>query len=165
MQSGFSTAGGVCCRIPLMKSSLDKDKLLYAASRKEWRAWLRKHYRSAREIWLVYFKKHTGKPRIPYNEAVEEALCFGWIDSTVRSIDEDRFAQRFSVRNPRSSYSQANKERLRNLIRQGKVAKDVLAALGDMGEEEPFQVPQDILELIKANRQAWKKWPGQIPSG
>ena len=70
------------------------------------------------------------QPRISYNEAVEEALCFGWIDSTVKSIDDDRFAQRFSVRNPKRPYSQANKERLRALAKQGKIAKDVLATLG-----------------------------------
>jgi len=107
----------------------------------------------------VYYKKHTGKPRINYNEAVEEALCFGWIDSTVKSIDEDRFAQRFSLRNPKSPYSQANKERLRELIRQRQVAKDVLATIGDVIEEE-FEIPPDILKAIKANKEAWKNLQG-----
>ena len=98
----------------MMKHSVDMKDTLYVTTRKEWRDWLKKHYRSEKEIWLVYYKKHTGKPRINYNEAVEEALCFGWIDSTVKSIDEGRFAQRFSWRNPKRPYSQANKERLRN---------------------------------------------------
>jgi len=80
----------------------------------------------------VYYKKHTGEPRIPYNDAVEEALCFGWIDSTVKSVDEDRYAQRFSLRNPKSPYSQANKERLRWLVKQGKVVDGVLATLGSL---------------------------------
>jgi uncharacterized protein YdeI (YjbR/CyaY-like superfamily) len=111
---------------------------------------LKKHYKSEKEIWLVYYKKHTGKPRIPYNEAVEEALCFGWIDSIVKSIDDDRFAQRFSVRNPKRPYSQANKERFRALVKQGKVAKDVLATLGDLDlTEKEFEIPRDILKAMR----------------
>jgi uncharacterized protein YdeI (YjbR/CyaY-like superfamily) len=124
---------------------------------------LKKHAKSEREVWLVYYKKHTGKPRIPYNDAVEEALCFGWIDSTVKRIDDDRFAQRFSVRNPKSPYSQANRERLRELIKQGKVAKDVLATCADLAEEE-FEIPPDILKAIQASKQAWKNWQGFRPS-
>ena len=146
-----------------MKLSFDMKNALYATHRKEWRDWLKKHSKSEREVWLVYYKKHTGKPRIPYNEAVEEALCFGWIDSTVKSIDDDRFAQRFSVRNPKSPYSQANRERLRELVKQGKVAKDVLATLGDITEEE-FEIPPDILRAIKASKAAWKNWQEFSPS-
>jgi uncharacterized protein YdeI (YjbR/CyaY-like superfamily) len=123
-------------------------------NRKEWRDWLKKHYKSEKEVWLVYSKKHTGKPRIPYNDAVEEALCFGWIDSTVKRIDEDRFAQRFSLRNPKAPYSQANKERLKELVKQGKVVEEVVATLGNLVEER-FEMPPDILEAIKANENAW----------
>ena len=146
-----------------MKLSFDMKNALYATHRKEWRDWLKKHSKTEREVWLVYYKKHTGKPRIPYNDAVEEALCFGWIDSTVKSIDDDRFAQRFSVRNPKSAYSQANRERLKELVKQGKVAKDVLATLGDLAEEE-YEIPPDILKAIRANKQAWKNWQEFSPS-
>ncbi len=145
-----------------MKTSFDIKNTLVVTNRKEWRNWLKKH-KSEKEIWLVYYKKHTGKPRISYNEAVEEALCFGWIDSTVKTIDEDRFAQRFSPRNPKSPYSQANKERLKELIRQGKVAKEVLATLGDIAEEE-FKIPPDILKAIQASQEAWKNLQGFSPS-
>jgi uncharacterized protein YdeI (YjbR/CyaY-like superfamily) len=134
------------------------------ATRKEWRAWLRKHYRSEKEIWLVYYKKHTGKPRIAYNDAVEEALCFGWIDSIVRTIDRDRFAQKFSVRNPRSSYSQANVERLRALVRRGRVMKDVLAAPGPIGQNKKFVVPPDIVRALKAKPKAWANFRRFSPS-
>jgi uncharacterized protein YdeI (YjbR/CyaY-like superfamily) len=147
-----------------MSPPIDQSKLLHVVNRREWRAWLKRHYRSEKEIWLVYFKKHTGKPRITYNDAVEEALCFGWIDSTVKSIDQDSYAQRFSVRNPKSSYSQANKERLRSLIKQGKVMKEVLASLGDLAEHEPFEVPPDILRALKANQDAWRHFQGFSPS-
>lgn len=136
---------------------LRKTKTLYAASRGAWRAWLKKHYRSEKDVWLIYYKKRSGKPRIPYNDAVEEALCFGWIDSTTRRVDGDRYAQRFSPRNPKSPYSQANLERLKALVKRGKVAKDVLAGLGNL-RAEAFRVPQDILKAIKANPMAWKNF-------
>ena len=129
-------------------------KTLYVSNRVEWRRWLKKNYKTEKEVWLVYYKKTTRKPRIEYNDAVEEALCFGWIDSTVRKLDEERFAQRFSRRNPKSGYSQANKERLRKLVADGKVMKDVLATLGDISDEE-FKIPADILKAIKANQTAW----------
>ncbi|MCL4528793.1 MAG: hypothetical protein M1282_05215, partial [Chloroflexi bacterium] len=98
---------------------------LYTSTRAEWRKWLKKNYKTEKEIWLVYYKKSSGKPRIEYNAAVEEALCFGWIDSNVKKIDEESHAQRFSPRKPKSSYSQANKERLRKLVTEGKVMRYV----------------------------------------
>src|SRR5215208_4978196 len=117
-------------------------KTLHVTDRKDWRKWLRKHYKTEKEIWLVYYKKATGKPRIEYNDAVEEALCFGWIDSIVKSLDKDRTAQRFSPRKPGSTYSPANKERLQKLIKQRKVIKEVRETLGDIAGET-FEVPQD----------------------
>lgn len=146
-----------------MKGNPDETKMLYVTNRKAWRDWLKKHYKSEKEIWLVYNKKRSGRARIPYNEAVEEALCFGWIDSTVKTIDAERFAQRFSVRNPKSVYSQANKERLKALVEQGKVAKEVLATLGDL-QEDKFEIPSEILKAIKANRSAWKNFQRFSPS-
>ena len=146
-----------------MKKELDESSLLYVTRREDWRDWLERHYKSEKEIWLVFYKKHTGQPRISYNEAVEEALCFGWIDSTARSIDEERYAQRFSVRRPKSTYSQANKERLRELVRQGKVVDEVLATLGDTLDEDAFEIPSDILDAIQANEAAWENFQGFSP--
>ena len=68
---------------------MEITQTLYVTNPKEWRAWLEKHYKTENEIWLVYYKKHTGKPRIEYNDAVEQALCFGWIDSTAKSLGEE----------------------------------------------------------------------------
>jgi uncharacterized protein YdeI (YjbR/CyaY-like superfamily) len=130
-------------------------KTIYLADRKKWRAWLRQHYKTEKEIWLVYYKKGTGKARIEYNDAVEEALCFGWIDSTVRTIDKERFAQRFSPRKAKSKYSPANKERLKYLLKEKKVIKEVRDMLGDLTQEK-FVIPKDILAEIKSNKQAWK---------
>jgi len=130
-------------------------KTIYISDRKKWRQWLRQHYKTQKEIWLVYYKKGSGKPRIEYNDAVEEALCFGWIDSTVRSIDDKRFAQRFSPRKPNSKYSPANQERLRSLLRKKKVIKEVRDTLGDLSAKR-FVVPKDILAEIKSHKEAWK---------
>jgi uncharacterized protein YdeI (YjbR/CyaY-like superfamily) len=133
------------------------EKLLYVAERNAWRAWLAEHYDKEKEVWLIYPKKASGKPRIPYNDAVEEALCFGWIDSRVKRIDENSYAQRFSPRNPKSKYSQANKERLRALVRRGMVLPEVQATLGKVLTEK-FTAPQDILKEIKANKKTWENF-------
>jgi uncharacterized protein YdeI (YjbR/CyaY-like superfamily) len=136
---------------------MDIGKTLYVTDRKAWREWLSKNYDKEPEIWLVYPKKHTGKPRILYNDSVEEALCFGWIDSTAKRIDEDFYAQRFSPRNPKSSYSQANKERLAKLVEEGKVIAPVLATLGNILNEE-FVMPPDIIKRIQSNKTAWENF-------
>jgi uncharacterized protein YdeI (YjbR/CyaY-like superfamily) len=133
------------------------SKTLYVTDRKAWREWLTEHYNSEKEVWLLYAKKATGKPRIPYNDAVEEALCFGWIDSTTKRIDETFYAQRFSPRNPRSGYSQANKERLAKLLQQGKVIESVRATLGDAFNTE-FVAAPDILKEIEANKTTWENY-------
>lgn len=138
-------------------------KTLYAADRGAWRAWLAKNHGSETEIWLIYYRKETGKPRISYNDAVEEALCYGWIDSTVKSLDGERFAQRFSVRKGTSTLSQMNKERVRRLIKQKKMTKaglDAIAHAYDPAKdnEEDFEIPPDILKSLKANKQAWENF-------
>jgi uncharacterized protein YdeI (YjbR/CyaY-like superfamily) len=130
---------------------------LYVSNREAWRQWLQENYQTATEIWLVYPRQHTRIPRIPYNDAVEEALCFGWIDSTTGTIDEDHYCQRFTPRRPRSAYSQTNKERLRRLIAQDKVLPAVLATLGNLLEEE-FVFPPDIEAALRANEQAWQNF-------
>jgi uncharacterized protein YdeI (YjbR/CyaY-like superfamily) len=132
-------------------------KTLYVTDRKDWREWLQKNFDKEKEVWLVFPKKASGKPRISYNNAVEEALCFGWIDSKVKALDEENSAQRFSPRNPKSCYSQANKERLRWLLKENllhpsmqETAKKVL--------EEKFVFPLDIIDALKADETAWKNY-------
>lgn len=133
---------------------------LYVVDRKSWRSWLSKHQKDKTEIWLIYYRKETGKPRIPYNDAVEEALCYGWIDSTVKKIDEERFAQRFSVRKKTSGLSQMNRERVHKLIAQKKMTKAGFAAIAHVFDPykdkiEDFDIPPEILNPLKANEQAW----------
>ena len=134
---------------------MEIGKTLYVRDKKAWRAWLLANHEKENAIWLIYPKKHSSRQRIPYNDAVEQALCFGWIDSTVKKLDSESFAQRFSRRNPKSSYSQTNKERLKEMAKQGLVLPHVLAKLGHIMEEE-FAMPQDILKAIKADKDAWK---------
>lgn len=136
---------------------MEITQTLHVTEPGEWRAWLEEHYKTESEIWLMYYKKHTGQPRIEYNDAVEQALCFGWIDSIVKKLDEERSAQRFSPRKSKSGYSQANIERLRVLVAQGKVIDEVLESLEDVLEQE-FVFPPDILEAIKEDKQAWENY-------
>lgn len=124
-------------------------------NRTAWRRWLNAHWRSEDEIWIVYHRAHTGVPRIAYNDAVEEALCFGWIDSIVRTIDDDAYAQRFTPRSATSSFSQTNRERLRRLLEQGTLMPEVEAAVADV-LAEPFVTPPDIEAALRADASMWK---------
>jgi uncharacterized protein YdeI (YjbR/CyaY-like superfamily) len=101
---------------------------LYVKTREEWHMWLEENYSTSDEVWLVYFKKPSGKPRIPYVDAVEEALCFGWIDGKIKRINEDYFIQRFTPRRPGSRWSKYNLERVRKLIKEGRIRPEGLKA-------------------------------------
>jgi len=117
---------------------------LHVTNRKDWRSWLRKNHESEKEIWLVYYKKHTGKPRVPYNDAVEEALCFGWIDSIVKTIDDEKYMQKFTPRKEKSNWSDSNKKRVVKLMDAGQMKNAGLKTI----------------ELAKANG----CWDKEIPS-
>jgi uncharacterized protein YdeI (YjbR/CyaY-like superfamily) len=133
---------------------MDITETLYVTTREEWRDWLTANFNTRPEIWLISYQKHTGRPGIPYNSAVEEALCFGWIDSIRKGIDKERTAQRFSPRKPGSSYSQTNKERLARLICAGKVIPSVMESIGDIRPED-YKIPDDILSALQSNEEAW----------
>jgi uncharacterized protein YdeI (YjbR/CyaY-like superfamily) len=142
---------------------MDKLKTLSVASRKDWRSWLGKNYHKATEIWLIYPKKSSGKRRIIYNDAVEEALCFGWIDSIVKSLNENSRAQRFSPRNPKSSFSQANKERLKWLLTKKLLHPSMLNTAKNVLKEK-FVFPPDIIKAIKRDKAAWENYQKSSPS-
>ncbi len=122
-----------------------------------WRQWLEANFQNKEEIWLIYPKKATGKPRIEYNTAVEEALCFGWIDSIVKALDDDHTMQRFSVRKPKSSFSQPNKERIKWLLANNLVHQSILPSVKHIPEEK-FNFPKDIIDEIKGDPKAWKHY-------
>src|SRR3989449_5738129 len=136
---------------------------LYVKHRRQWRAWLASHHRTAPEIWLIYYKKHSGRPRIPYSDAVEEALCYGWIDSITKPVDEDRWAQRFSPRLASSRLSDMNRERVRRLIAARRMTKAGLARIAHVFDHESdtkrkleWRGPPDLLPAIKQERATGK---------
>jgi uncharacterized protein YdeI (YjbR/CyaY-like superfamily) len=138
-------------------------KTLYAKDRKQWRAWLAKHHKTATDIWLIYYKKDSGKPRIPYNDAVDEALCYGWIDSLLKPIDSKRYAQRYSPRKPTSRLSDMNRERVRRLIAAGRMTKAGLASIAHVFDRRKdakptlkAAIPKDILARLKADAKTWR---------
>jgi uncharacterized protein YdeI (YjbR/CyaY-like superfamily) len=108
---------------------MEIGETLYVTTREQFRGWLEKNHSSRQEIWLIQYKKASGKPSLNYVEAVEEALCFGWIDGTQKSMDEERYALRFSPRRQKSNWTETNKERARKMIDEGKMTAAGFAAL------------------------------------
>ena len=123
-------------------------EIFYTADRNEWRKYLEEHFETADEVWFVFPLKASGEPALSYNDAVEEALCFGWIDSTNRRPDELHCIRRFTPRKKGSPYSRPNIERLIWLEEQGlihpKVRESVLPVI-----RAPFVWPEDILDALR----------------
>lgn len=114
----------------LLSSMTTKDyKRFHPKDRNEWRSWLEKNHKTSPGIWFTYYKKETGKPRVSYDDAVEEALCFGWIDSLPRKVDDNRSSLKFTPRKPKSVWSQLNKQRVEKLIEQKLMAEAGFASI------------------------------------
>jgi hypothetical protein len=123
----------------------------------EWRQWLEENGQRRREIWLLFPLKHTGKPGISYYEALEEALCFGWIDGMVARHDTGIIAHRFSPRSAKSSWSEVNKQHARLLIARGKMTPPGHAALPDL-DPAAYVPPADILEELRRDPAVWENF-------
>ena len=132
---------------------MDVGKTFYPHTRAEWRDWLAGNHAAEPEIWLVAYSKASGKPSLAYNDAVEEALCFGWIDSINKKLDLECRAQRYSPRRKGSPWSEMNKARARILIEKGLMTEAGLAAGIDF-LHEPYSVPPDILDAVKRDPEA-----------
>jgi uncharacterized protein YdeI (YjbR/CyaY-like superfamily) len=104
-----------------MESEYKGVTVVYPQTTTEWRLWLEKHHQSVKSVWVLMFKKATEMPSITYKEALDEALCFGWIDSVSNKRDEQSFYQFFSKRNPKSNWSRVNKNKIEYLEQQGKM--------------------------------------------
>lgn len=147
---------------------MEITQTLYVHKPKDWRVWLKKNHKTAGEIWLIYYNKASGKPRIAYNDAVDEAICFGWIDSTVKKLDVDRFCQRFTPRRPGSPCSEMNKARAHRMITEGRMTPAGLKALEGVlshgaritkrgiRHPESLKIPPDILKAIQKEKTTWK---------
>jgi uncharacterized protein YdeI (YjbR/CyaY-like superfamily) len=136
---------------------MDIGKTLYVTERADWRRWLAKNHDREPEIWLVLYTKASGKASLPYNDAVEEALCFGWIDSIVKKHGEESRAQRYSPRRPGSPISEMNKARIRRLYEAGKMTPAGMASVGNL-LDEAFEAPGDIIEALKADEETWRNY-------
>ena len=139
-----------------------------ASDRNEWRVWLSENHASEKEVWLAYFKKHTGKASVSYIDSVKEALCFGWIDGLKRRIDDERYAHRFTPRKASSKWSPQNIRLAEELIESGQMTSAGLAAFDQRVPYEPeLQQRLGAKELplttetengLKANQAAWKNF-------
>ena len=146
-----------------MATGIPKTNTYYAKDRKAWRKWLEKNHTSSAGVWLIYYKKNSGKTRVDYAHAVEEALCFGWIDSTLNPIDEGSYMQLFTPRKTKSGWSKLNKERVEKLMEEGLMAAAGLEKI-QMAKEngtwnkidhiESFTVPPLLEKAFAKNKTA-----------
>lgn len=134
-----------------------KESAKYFETREQWRQWLADNFETTDEVWFVYPNKASGKKSVSYNDAVEEALCFCWIDSTVKSLDNEKRIQRFTPRRPKSPYSQPNKERLKWLLENGRIHPKFTDEIKRV-LSEPFVFAEDIMDKLKADKNVWRNF-------
>ena len=142
---------------------MNELKILYCADRQQWRDWLSEHFESESEIWFVFPAKASGETGVSYNDAVEEALCFGWIDGRAGTLDETHALRRFTPRRKGSSYSQPNIERLRILDEQGLIHPKIRPSVETI-LRTPFLFPQDILDALRKDETVWMNYEA-FPEG
>jgi uncharacterized protein YdeI (YjbR/CyaY-like superfamily) len=133
---------------------------LQVRSRRQWRAWLEKHHTSSSGVWLVFYKAHTRVKSIRYEDTVREALCFGWIDSLIKRLDDDRYVLKITPRQPTSKWSDINRKRWAELKATGLLTSAGLAAAPTDNTYAPRPVIPDlpiyIAKALKANPKAWE---------
>jgi uncharacterized protein YdeI (YjbR/CyaY-like superfamily) len=137
----------------------------YAKNRKQWRNWLTKSSANRKEIWLIYYKKDSRKLSISHEDAVKEAICFGWIDGIVKKLDEERTVRRFTPRKPESRWSALNIRRAKELIRLGKMTPAGLAAFipEKTSKQQPNEFSTEISEIFRQNKAAWNNFQAFPP--
>lgn len=149
------------------RTALDNLEIVRAGDRRAWRAWLAKNHESSPGVWLLYYKKASGRPSVGYAEAVEEALCFGWIDSKINSVDEASYKQVFTPRKAGSTWSRLNKERVARLVEEGLMTAAGLAKIEaakrdgsweSLDRVEAFEVPPDLRKALDADERAAKNF-------
>lgn len=148
-------------------------KPTYFATAAEFRAWLKEHHATATELWVGFYKKASGVPSITWSEAVDEALCYGWVDSIRKSVDERSFTNRFTPRKPGSNWSEVNVRRVEELTRQRRMRAPGLKAFrartprttGTYSYEQRYDVelPPDFERRFRASKQAWAWFQAQPP--
>ena len=136
---------------------MDEKKVLFCSNRREWRDWLSEHFETEKEVWFVFPSISSGETGVSYNDAVEEALCFGWIDVQAGTLDETHQLRRFTPRRKGSNYSQPNIERLIEMDSKGLIHPKVRPSVEDV-ITKPFVFPEDILDAIRADDVAWSNY-------
>jgi len=143
---------------------------------KDWRTWLEKNHDREGEVWVVYFKSASGKTGIDYETSVEEALCFGWIDSIIQKIDEEKYARKFNPRRMDSQWSESNKRRVAKIIAEGRITEAGMAKVTfdvkkvDLNKPKakrskpPLDIPEKIQQALKPNPKAWDTFQKLPPS-
>ena len=141
---------------------------LRVSSRPQWRAWLEKHHASSPGVWFVFYKAHTGVKSLPYEDTVREALCFGWIDSLVKRLDDDRYALKITPRQPASKWSPLNRKRWAELEAAGLLTSAGLTAAPTARSYAPPPVipelPVYVAKALKAHAKAWAFFRGLAPT-
>ncbi len=147
---------------------MDEITEIMFLNRQEWRKWLEINHDKSNGIWMVYYKKHTKKESIGYSEAVEEALCFGWIDSVIKSIDHEKYKQKYTPRRKNSIWSQVNKDRVEKLIKESKMTLHGLLKVDDAKKNGEWdkayslklktEIPEDLKSELQKNEIAWQNF-------
>lgn len=129
------------------KKNIHKEETFCPATTLEWRKWLKVNHKVKENVWLIQYRKETGKATISWSEAVDEALCFGWIDGTRRTIDDERFTQFFSKRKPGSTWSKINKEKIVKLAEAGKMTPAGLEVIERAKQNGSWTILDEVEEL------------------
>ena len=141
---------------------------LEVRGRRQWRAWLAKHHTSHPGVWLVFYKAHTGVKSILYEDMVREALCFGWVDSLIKRLDDDRYAIKVTPRKPTSKWSDINRRRWNELKAAGALGAPGLAAAPTGNSYAPHppipELPAYVAKAFKTNRRAWQHFQALAPT-
>ncbi len=139
---------------------MEITEVFYPKTRQEWRNWLETYHQTKTEIWLRKFKKASGKPSLAYDDLVEECLCFGWIDSTIKKYDEESNVQRITRRRKKSFLSELNRQRVWKLQRLGLMTPAGLVAIdGKIGSpDDPLEIPDWVLEQLQADPPVWENF-------
>ena len=137
---------------------MEIGETLEVRTRAAWRAWLARNHARKKEIWLVYYAKASGKRTITYNDSVDEAISFGWIDSIQKTLSPESRAQRFTPRRKGSPVSEMNKARARRLVREGRMTAAGRAALGSALRRERLVVAPDVRRALRAEPGAWARF-------
>jgi uncharacterized protein YdeI (YjbR/CyaY-like superfamily) len=152
---------------------MDNSRTIYLKSRKKWHDWLEQNYEKEKEVWLIYYRKYTNVSSISYEDSLEEALCFGWVDSIIKRIDESKFARKFTPRTDTRKWSDKNIRKIRKLIEEGRITAAGLSKIdrsilngkaSEAPKKKDFMVPTWVIQAIRDNEKAFTNFNKLAPS-